>query len=235
MRRLGREKVGAVIAGAGSSQRMGGVDKIFLSLAGKPLLSHVLDVFQECTMVDQIVIVLNETSLERGRRLVEEGGFSKVIGICPGGERRQDSVAEGLKRLEGCQWVVVHDGARPCLTLDLIEKGLEEAQQTGAAIAGVPVKETIKIVEAERTIQDTPRREDLWAAQTPQVFRFDIIREAYRQRKGEVTDDASLVEALGYKVRIYMGSYDNIKVTTSEDLALAEIILRKRNESRHRL
>jgi len=235
MRRLGREKVGAVIAAAGSSQRMGGVDKIFLSLAGKPLLAHVLGVFQECTMVDQIVIVLNETSLERGQSLVEEGGFSKVIGICPGGERRQDSVAEGLKRLEGCQWVVIHDGARPCLTLDLIEKGLEEAEQTGAAIAAVPVKETIKIVEAEGTIQDTPRREDLWAAQTPQVFRFDIIREAYRQRKGEVTDDASLVEALGYKVRIYLGSYDNIKVTTSEDLALADIILRKRNESRHRL
>jgi len=235
MTRLGREKVGAVIAAAGSSQRMSGVDKIFLSLAGKPLLAHVLGVFQECTMVKQIVIVLNETSLERGRRLVEEGGFSKVIGICPGGERRQDSVAEGLKRLKGCQWVVVHDGARPCLTLDLIEKGLEEAEQTGAAIAAVPVKETIKIVEVEGTIQYTPRREDLWAAQTPQVFRFDIIREAYRQRKGEVTDDASLVEALGYKVRIYMGSYDNIKVTTSEDLALADIVLRKRNESRHRL
>jgi len=235
MTRLGREKVGAVIAAAGSSQRMGGVDKIFLSLAGKPLLAHVLAVFQECTMVDQIVIVLNETSLERGQRLVEEGGFSKVIGIWPGGERRQDSVAEGLKRLEGCQWVVIHDGARPCLTLDLIEKGLEEAEQTGAAIAAVPVKETIKIVEAEGTIQNTPRRENLWAAQTPQVFRFDIIREAYRQRKGEATDDASLVEALGYKVRIYMGSYDNIKVTTQDDLALAEIILRERNARRHRL
>jgi len=235
MTRLGREKVGAVIAAAGSSQRMGGVDKIFLSLAGKPLLAHVLAVFQECPVVDQIVIVLNETSLERGQRLVEEGGFSKVVGIRPGGERRQDSVAEGLKRLEGCQWVVIHDGARPCLTLDLIEKGLAEAEQTGAAIAAVPVKETIKIVEAEGTIQDTPRRESLWAAQTPQVFRFDIIREAYRQRKGEATDDASLVEALGYKVRIYRGSYDNIKVTTSEDLALAEIILRERNARRHRL
>jgi 2-C-methyl-D-erythritol 4-phosphate cytidylyltransferase len=230
-----REKVGAVIAAAGSSQRMGGVDKIFLSLAGKPLLAHVLGVFQECTMVDQIVIVLNEASLELGQRLVEEGGFSKVTGICPGGERRQDSVAEGLKRLEGCQWVVIHDGARPCLTLDLIEKGLEEAEQTGAAIAAVPVKETLKIVEAEGTIQNTPRRESFWVAQTPQVFRFDIIREAYRQRKEEVTDDASLVEALGYKVKIYRGSYDNIKVTTLEDLALAEIILRKRNESRYRL
>jgi len=225
--KLSREKVGAVIAAAGSSQRMGGVDKIFLSVVGKPLLAHVLDVFQECNMVDQIVIVLNEASLEQGRLLVEEEGFSKVIGICPGGERRQDSVAEGLKRLEGCHWVVIHDGARPCLTLDLIEKGLGEAHQTGAAIAAVPVKETIKVVEAEGTIQDTPCRENLWVAQTPQVFRFDIIMEAYRQRKGEATDDASLVEALGYKVKIYLGSYDNIKVTTSEELALAEIILRK--------
>ncbi len=230
-----REKVGAIIAAAGSSQRMGGVDKVFVELAGKPLLTYVLDVFQQCKVVDEVVLVLNQRNLEQGKRLVEEGGFAKVRGVCPGGERRQDSVAEGLKRLEGCQWVVIHDGARLCLTLDLIERGLGEARQTGAAIAAVPVKETIKIVEAEGTIQNTPRRENLWVAQTPQIFRFDIIREAYGQGKSEVTDDAALVEALGYKVRIYMGSYDNIKVTTPEDLALAETILKGRNARRHRL
>ena len=227
VRKLGQEKVGAIIAAAGSSQRMGGVDKIFALIAGKPLLAYVLDVFQQCQAIHQMVIVLSEANLEQGQRLVEKQGFPKVTGICPGGERRQDSVAAGLKKLRGCHWVVIHDGARPCLSSDLIEQGLKEAQQSGAAIAAVPVKETIKTVKADGTIKYTPRRESLWVAQTPQIFRWDIITEAYRQGKGEAPDDAALVEALGYKVKIYMGSYDNIKVTTSEDLALAEIILKQ--------
>ena len=214
---------------------MDGVDKIFAAVAGKPVLWHVLQIFQGCGVVDQAVVVLNEASVERGLRLVEEGGFSKVVAVCAGGQRRQDSVAEGLKRLDGCSWVVIHDGARPCLTVELVERGLEEARQIGAAIAAVPLKETVKVVDAEGGIESTPRRQSLWAAQTPQVFRFDLITEAYRMVNGEVTDDASLVEALGHKVKVYMGSYDNIKVTTPEDLALAETILRMRNESRRRL
>ena len=211
---------------------MGEVDKIFAAVAGKPVLWHVLQIFQGCGVVDQAVVVLNEASIERGLRLMEEGRFSKVVAVCAGGERRQDSVAEGLKRLDGCSWVVIHDGARPCLTVELVERGLEEARQTGAAIAAVPLKETVKVVDSEGVIASTPRRENLWAAQTPQIFRFDLIAEAHRRVNGEVTDDASLVEALGHKVKVYMGSYDNIKVTTPEDLALAETILRMRNESR---
>jgi 2-C-methyl-D-erythritol 4-phosphate cytidylyltransferase len=214
---------------------MGEVNKIFAAVAGKPVLWHVLQIFQGCGVVDQAVVVLNEASIERGLRLVEEGRFSKVVAVCAGGERRQDSVAEGLKRLDGCSWVVIHDGARPCLTVELVERGLEEARQTGAAIAAVPLKETVKVVDSESVVASTPRRENLWAAQTPQVFRFDLIAEAHRMVNGEVTDDASLVEALGHKVKVYMGSYDNIKVTTPEDLALAETILRMRNESRRRL
>ena len=214
---------------------MDGVDKIFAAVAGKPVLWHVLQIFQGCGVVDEAVVVLNEASVEWGLRLVEEGRFSKVVAVCAGGQRRQDSVAEGLKRLDGCSWVVIHDGARPCLTLDLIEQGLREARLTGAAIAAVPLKETVKVVDSEGVIVSTPRRESLWAAQTPQIFRFDLIAEAHRMVNGEVTDDASLVEALGHKVKVYMGSYDNIKVTTPEDLALAETILRMRNESRHRL
>ena len=229
------EKVGAVIAAAGSSQRMGGADKIFLPLAGKPLLAHTLDVFQKCTLIDQVVLVLSETNLEQGRRLVEEQGFSRVVEVCPGGERRQDSVMEGLKKLKDCRWVVIHDGARPFLSIDLIEQGLEEARQSGAAIAAVPVKDTIKVVGAGGTIEDTPPRNSLWAAQTPQIFRFDIIEEAYRQAKGEVTDDAALVEALGHKVRVYKGDYENIKVTTPEDVALAKFIIEERNANRRRI
>ena len=223
-------KVGAVIAAAGSGQRMGEVDKLFFSILGKPLLAYVIDVFQKSGVIHQIVIVLNEANLERGRKLVEERGYSKVIGICLGGEQRQDSVAQGLERLKDCGWIVIHDGARPCLNPVLIEQGLEQAQETGAAIAAVRVKETIKIVKADGSIRRTPRRDSLWVAQTPQVFRSDIIMEAYRQRDREVTDDAALVEALGYKVKVYMGSYDNIKVTTPEDLALAEAILRNREQ-----
>jgi 2-C-methyl-D-erythritol 4-phosphate cytidylyltransferase len=220
-----REMVGAVIAAAGSSQRLGGADKVFALVAGKPVLAHVLGVFQGCDAVDLIVLVLNEAGLERGKRLVEEWGFSKVTDICRGERRRQDSVSEGLKRLEGCQWVVIHDGARPCLTADLIERGLAEARQTGAAVAAVPVKETVKMVDVQGIIENTPDRGKLWVAQTPQIFRSDIIVEAYRAGAGVVTDDAALVEALGHRVKVYMGSYDNIKVTTAEDLALAEIIL----------
>ena len=214
---------------------MDGVNKIFAAVAGKPVLWQVLQIFQGCGVVDQAVVVLNEASVERGLRLVEEGKFSKVVAVCAGGQRRQDSVAEGLKRLDGCSWVVIHDGARPCLTVDLVEQGLREARLTGAAIAAVPLKETVKVVDSEGVIASTPRRESLWAAQTPQIFRFDLIAEAHRMVDGEVTDDASLMEALGHKVKVYMGSYDNIKVTTPEDLALAETILRMRNESRRRL
>jgi 2-C-methyl-D-erythritol 4-phosphate cytidylyltransferase len=232
---VSRERVGAVIAAGGSSRRMDGVDKIFTAVAGKPVLWHVLQVFQGCDAVDQVVVVLGEAGVERGLRLVEESGFSKVLGVCPGGQRRQDSVAEGLKRLERCDWVVIHDGARPCLTVELVERGLKEARQTGAAIAAVPLRETVKVVDPEGGIESTPRRERLWAAQTPQVFRFDLIAGAYGNVSQEVTDDASLVEASGHKVRVYMGLYDNIKVTTLEDLALAETILRMRYEGRRRL
>ena len=156
-----------------------------------------------------------------------EQGWPKVTDVCLGGDRRQDSVAAGLSRLDQCHWVVIHDGARPLVTVDLIERGLEAARETGAAIAAVPVTDTIKVASEEGFIQGTPPRQSLWAAQTPQVFRFDIITEAYRQAKYEVTDDARLVEQLGHKVKLYMGSYDNIKVTTPDNLAIAEVLWQK--------
>lgn len=209
---------------------MGGVDKIFASLLGKPLLAHSVDVFQQCPAIDEVVIVLSQDKLEAGQRLVREYNWSKVIEVCPGGVRRQDSVREGLKRLSGCQWVVIHDGARPCLGVDLIERGLELARESGAAIAAIPVKDTIKVVSPDAFVEETPLRHSLWTVQTPQVFRFDIIDEAHRKAQGEVTDDATLVEQLGYRVKVYPGSDTNIKVTTPEDLALAEAILKSREQ-----
>jgi 2-C-methyl-D-erythritol 4-phosphate cytidylyltransferase len=123
--------------------------------------------------------------------------------------------------------VVIHDGARPLVTKELIEGGLKAAQETGAAVAAVPVTDTIKIADDDRIVHQTPPRQNLWAVQTPQVFRPDIIARAYEQANGEVTDDASLVEGLNYKVKLYMGSYDNIKITSPHDLALAEVLLKK--------
>lgn len=226
----GRGRVGAVIVAAGKSQRMGGVDKVLALLGGKPVLARVVDVFQKCNSIDQIVVVLNEQNLEPGEQLVAKPGWSKVS-VCLGGERRQDSVLAGLSQLNSCGWVVIHDGARPLVTADLIEDGLAAAQETGAAVAAVPVTDTIKVAGDDRLVQETPPRQKLWAVQTPQVFRFDIIVEAYRQAKDEVTDDATLVEQLGYRVKLYMGSYDNIKVTNINDLALAEVLLRKHTGS----
>ncbi len=220
-------KTGVVIVGAGSSQRMG-MDKVFMSLAEKPLLDWSVDVCQSCELVNQIVIVLNESKLDLGRRLVAERGWSKVVEVCLGGDRRQDSVRHGLNKLKGCDWVVIHDGARPFLTLDLIRDGLDAARLTGAAVAAVPVKDTVKLTCSDLLVSGTLNRQELWAVQTPQIFRFDIITKAHEQIKGDVTDDASMVEQIGYKVKLYMGSYDNIKITTPEDLVLAGLIISKR-------
>jgi len=221
-------KVGAVIVAAGGSRRMGGVDKVFAEVAGRPLLSFVVDTFQNCAGIDEMVIVLARGNLERGRRLAKEQAWSKLVAVCSGGARRQDSVSKGLLRLVGCEWVVIHDGARPCISADLIERGLVAAQEDGAAIAGVPVTDTIKIVSRRGYVQETPKREFLWAIQTPQVFRFDLITKAYCQVSAEVTDDAMLLEQLGHKVEVYMGSYQNIKVTTPEDLIAVDAFLKNR-------
>ena len=222
-----QQKVGVIIVAAGSSRRMDGTDKVLALLGGESILVRVVDVFQRCTPIDQIVVVLSEQNLERGKQLVIEQGWSKVIDVCVGGRRRQDSVAAGLRRLSSCNWVVIHDGARPLVTVDLIDRGLEAAKETGAAVAAVPVTDTIKTAGDNKIVRQTPPRQNLWAVQTPQIFGIKIITESYSRVSGNVTDDASLVEQLGYRVKIYMGSYDNIKITTPDDLALAEVLWRK--------
>jgi 2-C-methyl-D-erythritol 4-phosphate cytidylyltransferase len=223
-----KQTVSAVIVAAGSGQRMNGTDKVFATLGEKPVLARVLGTFQKCSLVDSIVVVLSEENIEKGKQLFEEQGFTKVTDVCPGGERRQDSVTAGLSRIEKADWVIIHDGARPLVTEELIEQGMEAAQETGSAIAAIPVTDTIKMVDDDQVIQGTPPRHNLWAAQTPQVFRFDIIHKAYDQLRYEVTDDARAVEQAGFRVKIYTGSYDNIKITTPDDLTLAEILLRKK-------
>lgn len=221
-----REKAGAVIVAAGESKRMGGIDKMWALINGKSVLARTLDAFLECGAIDHIVIVLNKKTLKQGRLLKKELGSAGKISLCTGGVRRQDSVAAGLAKLSECRWVVIHDGARPLVTPDLIEKCLAAAKETCAAIAAVPITDTVKIVKNNKVKQTVPRHV-LWAAQTPQVFRYDIITEAHSKVTSDATDDASLVEQIKYKVVICPGSRDNIKITTPGDLIIAESLLKE--------
>jgi 2-C-methyl-D-erythritol 4-phosphate cytidylyltransferase len=220
-------KVSAIIVAAGESGRMGAIDKMFAPINHRPALARVLDTFQGCKKIDQIVVVMRAKNIEDCRRLVKAEGWSKVKEIVLGGKRRQDSVAEGLKRVKEAEWVVIHDGARPLVTIDLIERGLEAAKETGAAAAAVPVTDTIKTVKDNEIVSKTLQRRNLRAVQTPQVFRSDIIKKAYKSISRDVTDDAALVEKAGYIVKLYTGSYDNIKITTLDDLAVAEALVKK--------
>lgn len=217
--------VGAVIVAAGRSSRMGGVDKTFAPLLGAPLIAHTVERFEAHPLVGEIALALAAESVERGRELAMSRGWRKVTQVCPGGARRQDSVYNGLVALSPCDLVMVHDGARPCLDVATLERGIRAAAEHGAAVAGTPVKDTIKRVSPDLVVEDTPERARLWAAQTPQVFRYELLLEAHRRCDGDYTDDAAMVESLGHPVRMFEGTYENIKVTTAGDLVVAEAFL----------
>lgn len=226
-------EVGAIIVAAGLGTRLGGADKAFLPLKGELLLAYSASVFQRSTLVDAIVLVLQEAAVARGRALAQERGWWKVKAVCPGGERRQDSVRAGLLALGPARWVIVHDGARPLVREALIAAGLKAAKETGAAAAALPVTDTIKVVGARGLVRRTPSRQGLWAAQTPQVFRYSLLKQAFERAADgaspDVTDEAMLIERLGHRVRVFPGVPDNIKLTTPEDLALAEFLLSRRD------
>jgi 2-C-methyl-D-erythritol 4-phosphate cytidylyltransferase len=205
---------------------MGGTDKLFADLCGKPLLYWSLLAFEQSPPIDEIIIVLNQSNLPIGRKLVEKEGFSRVTAIIHGGDRRQDSVQEGLKQVTG-EIVLIHDGARPNITTTLIERVAAGTEKTGACIPVVQVTDTIK-TENNGFVNKTLPREDLRAVQTPQAFQTSLIRMAYQRVTGDVTDDAQIIEIAGGKVSLTEGSYDNIKVTTPSDLELIQILIRKR-------
>ena len=219
-------KVGVVIVAAGGSSRMGGVDKTFAPILCLPLVVHTLDRFELSPLVHQIVLVLAKDSLDLGKQMVQQRGYTKVTNVCAGGRRRQDSVRFGLEQLTACEWVMVHDGARPCLDDAMLGRGLEAAAEFGSAVAGVPVKDTIKVVSADQTVQETPDRSLLWAAQTPQVFRYRTLLDSHYACTQDFTDDAAMVESMGHKVKMFLGAYENIKVTTADDLVIAETFLK---------
>jgi 2-C-methyl-D-erythritol 4-phosphate cytidylyltransferase len=224
-------KSSAIIAAAGSSRRMEGRDKLWTPLAGRNTLARTIDVFEASSIIDTIVLVINSERLEDCMRLCQQEGWSKITGIVEGGFRRQDSVRSGLDSLAKLtptpQWVMIHDGARPLVTFDILEAGLIAAQECNAAIAAVAVKDTIKQVE-QGWISSTLDRSQLWAIQTPQVFSFPLIHHAYQTvaSKQEFTDDAALLEHLGKRVAVFNGSYRNIKITTQEDLLIAEALIK---------
>lgn len=212
---------------------MRGLDKLFTDVAGRPLLAHAIAPFQECAAVDRIVLVLAAENVERGQALVREYNFSKVRAVIPGGERRQDSVRLGVEALRPgsgqalgeCDYVAVHDGARPMVDAKLIARGLEAMQETGAVVPAVPLADTVKEVGRGGIVERTVDRTRLWAVQTPQFFRYDLLVRAHREHPAAVTDDAAMLEAMGIPVKIFPGDKQNIKVTTPEDLELVRALL----------
>ncbi|MFC1511375.1 2-C-methyl-D-erythritol 4-phosphate cytidylyltransferase [Candidatus Margulisiibacteriota bacterium] len=214
----------AIITAAGSGKRMG-QPKQFLELAGKPMLEWTVAVFEKCKAIDEIILVVNSEDVPRAKELK----FSKIKQVVAGGKERQDSVFNGLKALpDDAEIVAIHDGARPMVTVEIVEKAIEEAKHSGAVVVGVPIKDTIKQVRSKQyEVGSTIDRTQLWAAQTPQVFKKDIILKAYQEGAGkhQVTDDAMLVEKLGNPVKMVMGSYQNIKITTPEDLKMVKGVL----------
>jgi 2-C-methyl-D-erythritol 4-phosphate cytidylyltransferase len=220
---MDRPTIGAIVLGAGGSTRMGGVDKLLAPLAGRPLLARTLDPFADSPAVQAIVVVASAANAAAIEALV--CGRAKMRAVVLGGERRRDSVRAGLAALADCDLVLVHDGARPLVTADLIDSVLRAAAETGAALCAVPVSDTVKRANAAGLVESTLRREHLWLAQTPQAFRRDILLRAHEELEGDFTDDAAMVEALGLPVRIVMGSARNLKVTTPEDLELAAAML----------
>ena len=219
------DRLGVVVVAAGRSSRMGGTDKTFADVHGAPLIAHTLRRLARSDAVARIVLVVAEQSVARSRRMVDQLGVAKIQAVCAGGARRQDSVYAGLLALGECRWVAVHDGARPCVDDDLLTRALDAVRRWGAAVAAVPVKDTIKVVGSDDVITDTPDRATLWAAQTPQVFDYDLLLSAHRAAAAEYTDDAAMAEAAGHTVHVFPGSYDNLKVTTPEDLALVTLLL----------
>lgn len=218
----------AVVVAAGSSRRFG-ADKLFLPLGGTPVLGWSLRALEATPSVESIALVLSEANLPRGRRLIDRLGLRKVRAVLPGGNRRQDSARRGLNAVVGSEWVLIHDGARPFVTPEMIARGFAAAREVGGAVAAVPVKDTIKVVGEGQLVERTPARSALWAAQTPQIFGYRTLVEAYEQNgEADVTDDAELFERAGKPVAVYPGSYENLKITTPEDLALARAIARAR-------
>lgn len=222
----------AIVLAAGQGKRMHTkIQKQFLEIKGYPVLYYSLRCFQDSLLIEDIILVTGEESvLYCQKEIVDKYGFTKVTKVIPGGKERYDSVYQGLLACENSDYVLIHDGARPFITEEILERGLTGAEETGACAVGMPSKDTVKIADESGYIAETPDRSKVWMIQTPQIFQYALIRNAHEsirtREMSNVTDDAMVVEQeTGIKVRLAEGSYQNIKITTPEDLGVAELFL----------
>ena len=228
-----KEKNTAIVLAAGQGKRMRSkIQKQFLEIGGKPVLYYSLRCFQDSPLIDDIILVTGEDALSYCRsEIVDRYGFTKVSRIIRGGKERYDSVYAGLLACEDADYVLIHDGARPFITGEILQRGMEGVKETGACVIGMPSKDTVKLSDADGFVAETPDRKTVWTIQTPQIFSYSLIRSAHdsirRKDMSQITDDAMVVEEdSGTKIRLVEGSYMNIKITTPEDLNVAEIFLK---------
>lgn len=229
----GKKKVSAVIVSAGNSSRMGGINKQFLEIGSMSVIALSISVFQNCSLINEIVVVTRENDIKAIKDIVEKHKFSKVSAVVKGGETRQLSVYNGVKATSlDSDYVAIHDGARPLVTEKVIKDTLSVAFDCGAATTGVKVKDTIKVVNENNEIIDTLDRSVMRAVQTPQIFAKDLYLNAVKSvpDSKNFTDDCMLIEAYGKTVAFVDGDYENIKITTPEDVALAESYLARREK-----
>lgn len=230
--------ISALIAAAGQGKRMeSDINKQYLKLLDKPILVYTLEVFIKSLIIDEIIVIVKEDEMEFCKEVIDKYNLNKKpIKVVKGGKERQESIFNGLNAVnEKSEVVVTHDGARPFVTIDIIEKSIEEALCNRAVGVGVPIKDTIKVVDKERNIVDTPDRSKIWQIQTPQTFSYKLLKDAHLNAKRENfigTDDSVLVERIGQKVKMIEGSYENIKITTPEDLFFGEAILNRRKSKK---
>ena len=227
------ERNTAIVLAAGQGKRMHSkVQKQFLEIQGYPVLYYSLRCFQESPLIQDIILVTGEESISYCKEdIVQKYGFTKVSAVIPGGKERYDSVYAGLCECRDCEYVLIHDGARPFVTEEILKRGLQKVKETGACAIGMPSKDTVKLSDEEGYVKETPNRKCLRTIQTPQIFSYSLIREAHdsiRQKDmSKITDDAMVVEQeTGAKVALAEGSYQNIKITTPEDLDIAEAFLK---------
>lgn len=224
--------VTAIIVAGGKGKRMGqALNKQFIKIGGKEILARTIEVFQNLYEINEIIVVCAEGEIEYCKEnIINKYGFSKVVKIVTGGMERQDSVRNGLVNCNSnTNIVVIHDGARPFVTSSIIKESIKCARECGACTAAVPVKDTIKRVDEDKFSIDTPSREGLYAVQTPQAFKYDLILEGHKQAKNMdifATDDTMLIEYMGFRVKIIDGSNTNIKITTGDDLIFADAVLK---------
>ena len=228
------ERNTAIVLAAGQGKRMHSkVQKQFLEIQGYPVLYYSLRCFQESPLIQDIILVTGEESISYCKEeIVQKYGFTKVSAVIPGGKERYDSVYAGLCECKDCEYVLIHDGARPFVTEEILKRGLQKVKETGACVIGMPSKDTVKLSDEEGYVKETPNRKCVWTIQTPQIFSYSLIREAHdsiRQKDmSKITDDAMVAEhETGVKIRFSEGSYRNIKITTPEDLDIAEIFVKK--------